>query len=316
MRAARSPNDKPKASMAVATTTSSSYPDLRTLNENDESQSITLRKRKKPEHEQEFKEEITKIHTEINTMNTQFTELITNFRNDIFASIEKLSKTQSDNMSQIRQDLSDLRTDLSSINQRADKLTTEQQQLKSDLTQLASKSDITEQKLKQIETQMSSLKTEPTSMFKQEELLHEMRERHDRQKNIIIAGVLELEDSNKANQENLEKQQIQKLLKPIYGDSNCPNITKCLRLGKYNASKNRLIKITLESQEIAQHILRNKDKITKSEIKIFSDQTPNQQKYLKELRTELQHRQENGETNISIKYSKGLPKIVSIPSKN
>ena len=43
---------------------------------------------------------------------------------------------------------------------------------------------------------------------------------------------------------------------------------------------------------------------------IYSDQTPNQQIYLQNLKEEMTRRNNEGEEDLTIKYIKGIPKIV------
>jgi hypothetical protein len=65
---------------------------------------------------------------------------------------------------------------------------------------------------------------------------------------------------------------------------------------------------------IAKEVLRNKNKLINSDlprsISISDDKTSKQLEYLKNLRTELQLRRDNGEDNITIKYVKGIPSII------
>lgn len=53
-----------------------------------------------------------------------------------------------------------------------------------------------------------------------------------------------------------------------------------------------------------------------NDVRIYSDQTPYQQKYLENLRRKLQERQENGEKDLFIKYKNGTPTIIKIHPKN
>jgi hypothetical protein len=65
---------------------------------------------------------------------------------------------------------------------------------------------------------------------------------------------------------------------------------------------------------IAKEVLRNKNKLINSDlprsISISDDKTSKQLEYLKNLRTELQLRRDNGEDNITIKYVKGIPSFI------
>lgn len=76
--------------------------------------------------------------------------------------------------------------------------------------------------------------------------------------------------------------------------------------------KTRPLKVYFESQATAKAKLRNKNNMKRSDIKIYSDQTPHQEKEMKLLREELQKRTESGEKNLIIKV-KGTPKIIKQP---
>jgi hypothetical protein len=89
---------------------------------------------------------------------------------------------------------------------------------------------------------------------------------------------------------------------------------KIIRIGKPNSPNTRPLKVSLSNDLIAKEVLRNKNKLINSDlprsISISDDKTPKQLEYLKNLRTELQLRRDNGEDNITIKYVKGIPSII------
>lgn len=70
----------------------------------------------------------------------------------------------------------------------------------------------------------------------------------------------------------------------------------------------------MKSKTNAIEVLRNKFKLTKP-TKIQPDQTVMQREYLKYLRDELERRTRNGETDLTIKYIYGQPKIVNQTDK-
>lgn len=63
-------------------------------------------------------------------------------------------------------------------------------------------------------------------------------------------------------------------------------------------------------------ILRHRNNIKSDVIKIFSDQTPQQQAYMKTLKDELRRRIDDGDKDLTIKYVKGVPKITKLLPKN
>lgn len=107
-----------------------------------------------------------------------------------------------------------------------------------------------------------------------------------------------------------DAKEVQTIIKELATNNVTP--IKTMRLGKYVSGKNRPIKVLFNSAEIPKEIFRKKSKLSKKDIKIFSDQTPAQQSHMIELKNQLSKRQENGETDLTIKFIKGQPKIVTI----
>lgn len=95
----------------------------------------------------------------------------------------------------------------------------------------------------------------------------------------------------------------------------CSESIKIHRVGQYKLNRNRPIKVYFISQEAARKFLRNKS-IIKEPIRIYHDQTPHQQQYIKKLVEELQQRTLHGEKNLTIKYINNTPKIIKQQTKN
>lgn len=92
------------------------------------------------------------------------------------------------------------------------------------------------------------------------------------------------------------------------------------QLGKFDG-KIRPLKITLNSASDVFKILGSSKKLKSDEIfnevRITSDKTPKQSLYFQNLRNELNTRRSNGESNLTIKYVKGIPSIItSMVQKN
>ncbi|KAL3290092.1 hypothetical protein HHI36_023460 [Cryptolaemus montrouzieri] len=74
----------------------------------------------------------------------------------------------------------------------------------------------------------------------------------------------------------------------------------------------RMIKVVMPHDHNVREILRNKKKLLKSaSTRGFTFVGDLQQQLLKELRDELERRKNNGQTNLTIKYKGGIPKIVA-----
>lgn len=149
-----------------------------------------------------------------------------------------------------------------------------------------------------------------------ETMVAEIQERSVRMKNVIICGIKETNNNNSSDRVKYDMCEVTKIIK--LADQNLGEPLKCYRLGKYDASKNRPIKIILPSADSAQTVLRNSNRISNQfpNVKCFSDQTPQQKKYLYDLRDELKRRTDNGEGDLTIKYVRGTPKIVELLPKN
>lgn len=95
-----------------------------------------------------------------------------------------------------------------------------------------------------------------------------------------------------------------------------PEPEKIMRLGKYDGKKTRPVKVCFSTSGTAKVILKNKLNCKDKNIKIYSDQTPNQKLDMENLREELRQRKEKGENDLIIKYIKGVPKIIKPQPKN
>lgn len=71
------------------------------------------------------------------------------------------------------------------------------------------------------------------------------------------------------------------------------------------------MKVFFNSKEEARSLLTSTAFLAKNNLKAKSDQTPYQLKYLRDRRLELDANTEKGEKNLTIKYVRGTPKIVS-----
>lgn len=160
-----------------------------------------------------------------------------------------------------------------------------------------------EQRLANIETSIPMNIDNNSENF--EVLVSEAMERIERSKNIIISGINE-------NESDIFENSIQ-VVKAI-----CPtlenNIVHVQRIGKVLNNRPRLVKILFNNKQAAVNILKNKTKLLSTKFKnlrIHGDETKLQRDYLNKLRQKLQERSNAGETNLTIKYIKGKPTILS-----
>lgn len=286
-----------------------SQPNLSTddhRSEYDDTLKVTFRnKRKQPDDNDHIRTEISEMRKQISQMMVMLTSLTT---------------SQNEFVQTISEDIRSIKDQITSIKSTTDNLAVEQSTIKSDLITLRKDNVATEKKVEDLQHDVKLLKqdceypsTYSTSEV-QESIIAEMNEREFRSKNIIISGIPEPESSNKMERINIDKNKVISVIKEI--DTNFPEPEKILRLGKYNAKKTRPVKVCFKQQEIAKSILRNRNSVKTESIKIYSDQTPRQQKYLKNLKNELNRRLQGEEKNLIIKYFNGIPRIVEHMPKN
>lgn len=172
-------------------------------------------------------------------------------------------------------------------------------------------------KIESLEADLKSVKmsseTSPTTLvnelFVSEKIIQEMQNRSNRDKNILLVGLPEQIACNSNERSAKDEADVLKIISQV--SEGIPNPSKVFRIGKFQTGKSRNIKVCFEAKEPAKELLRNRNKLQEG-LKIFSDQTPTQQKYMKNLREDLKRRQEKGETDLTIKYVNGTPSIIKI----
>lgn len=277
-----------------------SQPDLRQLQLLEfENQQVTLRnKRKLPDDD--------------------FSQKFEDFQNKIMTILTTTAETQNEKLNAISHDITAIREEICQIKLTTNTLALEQKKLQKEVEQITKFNNDTEMKIKAIEDEIQSfkaLKTQQTP-FNYENIIAEMHERTQRERNVIISGIVEINSKNFEERQSHDKSEVAKVLKPFV--ANYADPVKVFRLGKYDEKKSRPIKVCFASPATAKSIFRNKSAITErsKEIKIYSDETPLQKETLKKLRDELKRRTENGENDLTIKFTKGMPKILKSTSNS
>ncbi|KAI5638611.1 hypothetical protein NE865_08803 [Phthorimaea operculella] len=254
---------------------------------------------------------------EDNIQTKQLADLHTKME-DMMILLTSSIKQQKDSNEKIQSDTAVIRTEINAIRdgmrvteQKLTELTSDQAKISSEVEILTEFAKNTTVKITSLETELQNLKVCPEGAALEtpmNEILAEFSEQNIRKRNLIIYGITEPESSNPKERISLDKSRVTDVLKQVLEDR--PEPKRTMRVGKYRPDNNRPIKVHLESEETVKLVLRNKSNIKDKSIKIFSDQTPFQQKHFKELKAELQRRTENGEENLKIKYIKNVPKIV------
>lgn len=310
-----------------------SQPDLSKLTSMEKDCSTIFRKRKQPlDPECECFKGIQEIHSELSRMSstlekytTSNEQIMKKMQNDITEvknQIMEIKLSNEKTISSISDSITDLKTQITDINTTSLNLAMDQNHIKKKVTQLESQMSINESKIKSIEScintnsisDLSTLSsTAQNTLYLNEKIIQEVQQRNEREKNIIIIGLPEQTMRTAEERISKDKLDILNITRLIYPDIPIP--TKIMRIGKYNPTKSRKIKVCYTAQEYAKQLLRNKNKLP-GNIKIYSDQTPAQQNYLQNLKAELARRTNDGESDLTIKYIKGTPTIVNITQKN
>lgn len=142
------------------------------------------------------------------------------------------------------------------------------------------------------------------------EILEEMAERERRSCNIVLGGVPESESTETAIRQDHDLKIVTEVITGNDMGVQPSDILKVVRLGK-KGDKSRLLKVIMKSRNSAVKVLKNRSKLSKPFF-AFGDQTPKQRKELLTRREELNTRLADGETDLTIKFVKGVPKIIKV----
>lgn len=238
--------------------------------------------------------------------------------NEFRKEIMPILRDQSSSSAQICQQITEIKNEFKNMNSIIEKLVSEQSELKNEINEMKMQNTLINDKVKSLEVSVTTIKNNSTTIENpprlcNETIILELKDRTEREKNVIIAGICEKNIKNFEIRRKHDYEEVMKVMKSI--DAACPDPLRILRLGKYTDGKHRLTKVCFQSAEIAKNILKNKDKINNSQIQIYTDKTLAQKEYLKHLYTELTQRVQKGESNLTVKYVNGTPKIIK-QSKN
>ncbi|KAK5646506.1 hypothetical protein RI129_004970 [Pyrocoelia pectoralis] len=139
-----------------------------------------------------------------------------------------------------------------------------------------------------------------------DEIITEVAERPRRSRNVIMYNL----DDDDNDQDLVKAKDVIKKISNVSTDD-----IKVFRLGKVrNATKPRPLKIIFMNSDDAINVLRNNPKLKKINQKLVvrSDLTKIQMDHINNLRRDLQERISRGENDITIKYVRGVPRIVKV----
>ncbi|XP_028163109.1 uncharacterized protein LOC114354755 [Ostrinia furnacalis] len=279
---------------SVAVSGSGSQPDLRQLKLHDsELQQVTFRHKRKHSEED--------LHAKFDA-----------FESKVMALLTTMAESQSEKLNTIAQDVSLIKFQVEQMKLTSIRLEEEQCKFKKELSTITNFNTETENRIKAIESKVDTLKTGTmswTPLTDCDDLISEVQERYQREKNLIIVGIDEIISKSLEERRNHDMSQVKNVVESF--GLNCAQPNKVIRIGKFDSNKSRPIKACFETSETPKLILRNKTTFQKDpKIKIYSDETPYQKKVMQKLRDELKQRTEAGEKDLTIKFIKGIPKLI------
>lgn len=144
-----------------------------------------------------------------------------------------------------------------------------------------------------------------------EEIVAEIAERQRRARNIMVFGAAESNHTSPLERRATDLQYV----KQLFAFLGCtPVVVQVFRVGAYNASKKRPIKVVLQSEAEVGVLIKGAKKLqggtVYSDVSLSFDRTTKQLDCYRALRTELNERVAKGERNIKIRFVSGNPKIV------
>lgn len=173
------------------------------------------------------------------------------------------------------------------------------------ITQLNNEMAVLKRENRELKEKVANLETHGYTID-----VNELSNRINRSSNVILFNV------NESVDEQAVIKEIINITAPNFNNS-----FEFMRLGNKptTAGKARPLKIRFCDTDTARTVLKNKSSLSGtrfSSVRIQDDKTPTQLNDLKRVRQTLRQRLESGEQNLTIKYLKGTPTIISTMPKN
>lgn len=149
-----------------------------------------------------------------------------------------------------------------------------------------------------------------------DEIVQEINEREKRKRNVLIFGISEEHNSGNQTRANQDKQLVNRIFNSI-SISESENIS-AIRVGKFDPNKNvpRPLKVTVSDESVVHDIIHKAKNLRSmnnyKNVNISLDRTPRQIELYRAVKGQLSERIAAGETNLRIKYIRGVPKIITL----
>ena len=179
--------------------------------------------------------------------------------------------------------------------------------LKTELSDMRSEIKLLSDRVKALEDK-PSIPSEQLPSSSTDDVINELNDRELRSRNILIFDLPEQNETSLVRARSADAEGALAILREI-----SPLVTQTpttYRLGKLGSLPCRPLCVRLDSAATVKSILQNKHRY-KGPSKISDDKTRQQRETLSQLRTKLRNLHELGETHMTIRYIRGMPKIVS-----
>ncbi|KAJ3664459.1 hypothetical protein Zmor_000022 [Zophobas morio] len=126
--------------------------------------------------------------------------------------------------------------------------------------------------------------------------------------NNVIVQCLQEPHGDDVQRKRADEDAVKNLIGPVIEGNQEYQILSVIRLGKPNQERSRMVKVVLNSSAVVKKLVRHR---FSNNIFCNVDLTPRQQTKAYAIRKEFRSRRNNGEEDIRLKYTNGVPKIVS-----
>lgn len=185
-------------------------------------------------------------------------------------------------------------------------------EIRSDINEVQNSVTVLTERVRSIEDRFSSSANMPSDAGPcTDDVMAEMVERERRFVNLIVYGLTEHSSSPAHLAAPKDAEAVRVVLTQIH-PSDYDGI-RTRRIGRPNGASPRPLCLSLGSAVLVKEVLRNKSSYS-GPLKFADDKTPLQRSSLKRLRDNLSELHANGDTNKTIHYVNGVPRIVSTSS--
>lgn len=144
-------------------------------------------------------------------------------------------------------------------------------------------------------------------------IISEINDQRRRETNVILYNIPE-SSSTDYNERRLHD--LNFISSTLENTVSTANDMKLFRLGKPAVNKVRPLKVVFQNRNEAMAVLLQSDRLKAKGISVSRDRTPLERQALHEVRNELKARESDGETDLTIKFVNGVPRVINKPSKN